>query len=281
MKFFKNKLAVTIVVLSVTFLGLIIYTVGSNSKDPVSSGAGEVLSPLQKIAYEANNKLKNFVDLVLNYSEVKEENKKLKKENAKLESKLIDYQNFEDENSRLREIVKLQEVNSQYDYVGCNIIGFSGGSFLDGYVIDKGLKDGLDKGMVVIQAEGLVGQVTSVGDNWAIVQSIYNQNIAVAVMIGNTRDTVGILRGHKEGKDYYITVDNLPMDSKIKKGDSILTSGLGMVYPKEIRIGEVISVEKDDVKVMKTAIIKPYVDFDKLEELYVIKPKNTREVKYD
>lgn len=281
MKLFKNKLAVTIIVLSVTFLGLIIYTVGSSSKDPVSSGAGSVLSPLQKIVYQVNDKLKNFVDLVLNYSEVKDENKELKKENADLESKLIDYQNFENENKRLREIVKLQDTNSQYDYIGCNIIGFSGSSFLDGYVIDKGSNDGLNKGMVVTQAEGLVGQVTSVGDNWAIVQSIYNQNIAVAVMIGNTRETAGILRGHKEGKDYYITVDNLPMDSKIKEGDSILTSGLGMVYPKEIRIGEVVSVEKDDVKVMKSAVIKPYVDFNKLEELYVIKPKNERDVKYD
>ena len=71
------------------------------------------------------------------------------------------------------------------------------------------------------------------------------------------------------------------MDSEVKEGDVILTSGLGQIYPKEIRVGEVISVESDEIKVMKTAIVKPYVDFNKLEELFVIIPKETREVKYD
>ena len=57
-----------------------------------------------------------------------------------------------------------------------------------------------------------------------------------------------------------------------------------MLYPKEIRIGEVTKVEEDKVKVMKSAIVKPYVDFNKLEELFVIVPKDirdTKEVKYN
>ena len=67
----------------------------------------------------------------------------------------------------------------------------------------------------------------------------------------------------------------------IKKGDVILTSGVGMLYPKEIRIGEVIDVEEDQVKVMKNALVKPYVDFNKLEELFIVSPKDTREIKYN
>ena len=69
--------------------------------------------------------------------------------------------------------------------------------------------------------------------------------------------------------------------SEIKEGDVILTSGLGMIYPKEIRIGEVVSVETDNVMVMKNAIVKPYVDFNKLEELFVVVPKDKINVKYD
>ena len=56
-------------------------------------------------------------------------------------------------------------------------------------------------------------------------------------------------------------VYNLPIDSEVKEGDVILTSGLGKIYPKEIRIGEVVSVEEDNVKVMKSAVVKPYVRF--------------------
>ena len=66
---------------------------------------------------------------------------------------------------------------------------------------------------------------------------------------------------------------NIPIDSEIKEGDIILTSGLGGMYPQEIRIGEVVSVEVDSVGIMKKAIVKPYVDFNKLEELFVVVPK--------
>ncbi len=70
------------------------------------------------------------------------------------------------------------------------------------------------------------------------------------------------------------------MDSKIKEKDIILTSGLGAMYPKGIRIGEVKSIEVDKGKVMKNAIIKPYVDLRKIEEVFIVMPKNKEEVKY-
>ena len=101
-------------------------------------------------------------------------------------------------------------------------------------------------------------------------------------MVDSTRDSTGILKGYKDKKNNNIVkVENIPLDSKIKEGDVIMTSGLGMIYPKEIRIGEVMSVETDNVKVMKSAIIKPYVDFNKLEELFVVIPSETRDIKYD
>lgn len=282
MKIFKNKLAVTIIVLSVAFLGIIVYSIKSDQKGSVSGGAGSVVSPLQKIVYNVNNKVKGFVDFLLNFSEVKEENERLTNANIELENKLLEYNNFKEENERLREVLKLTESKKNYAYLGCNIIGYSGGNFLDGYIIDKGEKDGIVKDMVVISAKGLVGQVVSTGSNWAIVESLISPNIAVSIMVDSTRETTGILKGYKDSKNNSIVkVENIPLDSKIKEGDVIMTSGLGEIYPKEIRIGEVMSVETDNVKVMKSAIVKPYVDFDNLEELVVVVPNDIRDIKYD
>lgn len=180
------------------------------------------------------------------------------------------------------EVLNFKNSKNNYDYLGCEIIGYSGESFSSGYVIDKGENDGLKKDMIVISNKGLVGQVTSTGSNWAIVQSLINENIAVSVMVNSTRETTGILKGYVTHSNQNLTkVTNLPIDSAIKEGDVIVTSGLGQIYPKEVRIGEVVSVETDEVKVMKTAIVKPFVDFNKLEELFVVIPKETREVKYD
>lgn len=98
----------------------------------------------------------------------------------------------------------------------------------------------------------------------------------------STRENSGILEGYTDrNKNMYTKIQYLPMDSQIKEGDVVLTSGLGLVYPKEIRVGEVLSVEEDKVKVMKSAIVKPFVDFEKLEELFIIVPKDKRVIEYD
>ena len=97
MKPFKNKLAVTIVVLSVAFLGIIIFSLKNNSS-VISSGVGSVISPLQKIIYTANDKLKGSFDFFINFSKVKQENEELAAKNAELENQLIEYNRMKDEN---------------------------------------------------------------------------------------------------------------------------------------------------------------------------------------
>ncbi|WP_195952965.1 rod shape-determining protein MreC [Clostridium saudiense] len=273
MKPFKNKLAVTIVVLSVAFLGIIVLSIKSNS-NIISSGVGGVISPLQKIVYTVNEKVKGSFDFFINFSNVKKENEELTAKNAELENKLIEYERMKDENTRLREMFDYSQANANYDYLGCNIIGYSGGNISNGYIIDKGTKDGVEKDMVVITPAGLVGKVTKASSSFAIVQTILNENIAVAAMVESTDETTGILQGITDSKNKNLTeLSNIPIESAIKEGDKILTSGLGEMYPKEIRIGEVISVEVDNVGIMKRAVVKPYVDFNKLEELFVVVPK--------
>lgn len=281
MKPFKNKLTVTIVVLSVTFFAIIIYSIKSESNF-ISSGVGNVVSPLQKIVYKVNDKIKTSVDFFLNFSKVKEENEELKKKNDELQNQLVEYRTLKEENDRLREVLKFEEANANYDYLGCNIIGYSGGNLSSGYIVDKGTNNGVQKDMVVITSAGLVGKVTKVDTNYSIVETILNENIAVSVMVESTKETTGILKGIKDNKGKNLTkIYNLPIDSNVKEGDVILSSGLGMVYPKGIRVGEVLSVETDNISVMKNAVVKPYADFNKLEELFVVIPKDKVNVKYN
>lgn len=281
MKLLKNKLAVTVIVLSVTFLVLIVYSAGKESKG-LEGGAGSALSPIQKITYSLNRGLKDTVDFFLNFSNVRDKNEELSDQNNKLKDKLAQYSDLEAENERLRALLDFEEQRKEYNYIPTNIIGVSG-NVLNGYIVDKGTKDGVKKGMVVIASAGLVGKVTSVASNWAKVECITNENIAVSVMPESTRENTGILKGYTDtAKNENLTkIYYLPIDSNIKKGDTILTSGLGAVYPKEIRVGKVISVEEDKVKFMKSAVVKPYVDFKSLEELLIIAPKDTRKIDYN
>ena len=282
MKPFKNKLAVTIVLLSVAFCGMIIYSLQSDANG-ISSSVSTVVSPLQKIVYNINSRVKETVDFFLNFSEVKLENEELKKKNTKLANELIEYESLKDEVERLREALNFTESKNNYKYVGVNIIGYSGNSLSDGYIIDKGSNDGINKNMVVVTSKGLVGKVTKVASNFAIVQSILNENIAVAVMDQQTREATGVLQGLSDKKDNNMTVVyNLPISSDVKEGDIIITSGLGKIYPKEIPVGTVVSVEEDNVRVMKSAVVEPFVNFNEVEELFVVIPNsNIDEIEYD
>ena len=98
-----------------------------------------------------------------------------------------------------------------------------------------------------------------------------------------TREATGMLQGLSDKKDKNMTVVyNLPIDSDVKEGDIFITSGLGKIYPKEIPVGTVVSVQEDNVKVMKSAVVEPFVKFNELEELFVVIPNsNIDEIEYD
>ncbi|ERI90101.1 rod shape-determining protein MreC [Clostridiales bacterium oral taxon 876 str. F0540] len=281
MTFFKNKLAVTIIVLSVSFLILIGVSVKREKASIVENGAGTALNTVQGLSYSAGSIVKDNLSFIFNFSKVKKENEELRARNNELEQKALERDSLVKENAELRESLNFAKQHSEYSYVGCNIIGKSGGNYLDGYIIDKGTKDNLRKGMVVATAKGLVGQVTYTASNWSVVQSISNENIAVSAMVESTNETTGILKGYKDADNKLLAkLYNLPEDSTIKKGDVILTSGYGNLYPKGIRIGQVVDVEEDKGKIMKNAVVEPYVDFNKLEQVLVIIPKDIRDIKY-
>ena len=283
MKFFKNKLAVTVIVLSVAFLGIIIFTVKSDSKNPISGGVGTVLNPVQKVVYTISDKVHDVFDFFYNFSDVKNENNDLKKKNLELENQLVEYNELKRQNDVLRGIVDFSKENNQYKYIGTNIIAKSGNSLVEGYTIDKGSSEGIKKDYIVISPEGLVGVVTEVHSNWSKIQTLLNENVAVAATIeGDSNSGDGIVKGYRNGSEMQAEITNLPMNSTIKEGETVVTSGLGGYYPKGIRIGEVTSVQSDDVKVMKTAILKTYVDFNNLQELFVVVPPSERDgiVKY-
>lgn len=282
MKIIKNKLAVIVIILSVTFLGLIGYSVNRNKVSVVESGIGSIFNPIQGAIYNINSEIKDFLSFVFNFSSIRQENKDLKKENDEFKKNMLEYKNLKAENARLRSMFEFKNKESDYDYVGCDISGKCGNNWISGFLINKGSKDGIANGMIVINSAGLAGQVTSVANTWSKVETLANENIAVSGLVESTREIDGIIRGFKDSdKKVMAKLYYLPLSSKIKKGDVISTSvGVNALYPKGIRIGTVVDIEEDKGKVMKNAIIQPYVDFNKLEEVFVVIPKNKREIKY-
>lgn len=273
----KNKLAVLVIILSVCFLFLIGYTVQRKHVSFVENGVGTTLNSVQGVVYNIGNKVKNSFSFIFHIKDLKSENEKLKEDNKNLDKLKNENTMLTEENARLRENLKFKDTRSEYEYIGADIVGRSGQNFLDGFTINRGSKDGIEKGMIAVTSVGLVGQVTSVGNNSATIQTLCNENIAVAGYVLSTKESDGIVKGYKGNEDKFLAeITGLSIDSGIKVGDTIVTSGLGDIYPKGIEIGKVLDVKEDKAAVMKSAVVKPNVDFNKLEQVLIVVQKEKR-----
>ena len=277
----KNKLSRRIVILTAVLLVIFRIAVYRDNKSLVESGAGAALNPVQKVIYSTNRRMESLIDFFLRYEEVKNENEQLLLENIELESKLRSFGSLEDENQKLKEMFSIKNRQDQYDYLGTNVIGRTGGGIITSYIIDKGEDEGLLAGMAIMSQDGIVGQITETAKTWSIVETLSSENISIHVTTVEDKKNSGILEGHiGSGQKQMAKISYLPIDSSIKEGDSLVTSGLGKFYPPDFYIGEVVRVDEDKGNLMKTAIVETAVDFNDARMLFVILPKNIEDVEY-
>lgn len=164
------------------------------------------------------------------YEELKRENEKLKDENQKMIA-------IQAENKTLKEQLGVAENYLSYELVPGYVIQKDFSNYSKVIVINVGKKDGIENNMTVVTDKGLVGYVVSVEDNSSKVQTIVDTASAVSCLISNSEKSMvtrGILDSDKKIKGTYI--DN---DVVINEGDTIYSSGIGGIYPKNICIGKV------------------------------------------
>jgi rod shape-determining protein MreC len=272
MKFFKNKLAVAIFVLSVGFLALIGLSVKRQNASFLESGVGGAINSVQGVVYRASDEVADWVSFVTHFSEIKQENEDLKDENTSMKLKVAEYDALKKKYDLICQTANYIDTNKKYAYKICNVTSGlseeSGGTI----TIDKGKNDGIKQGYAVITKDGLVGTVMDVKDTYSIVGTLNNVNIKVGAMSERTSNS-GAVSGYEDDNNNKLAIiTELPQNADIKKDDMIIT--YGPVYPQNIPIGKVISVGQDPSTISTNAEIQPYVDFNKLEVVMVVVPNN-------
>jgi rod shape-determining protein MreC len=188
----------------------------------------------------------------------------------------------EAENGRLRELLNFVSANpSLHGYVGGDVIGQSG--LIDGQVIgqdpnpyvyyviiNRGSREGLEVGMPVISGGGrMVGRIAEVRPRWCKVQLLIDPGSRVNGMVQSSRAT-GLVAGQPDGS---LVLEQIPQSEQVNIGDTVVTSGLsgpeGLI-PKGLIVGQVAEVERSDIDLYQRAILRPAVDFRRLEMVLVI-----------
>jgi rod shape-determining protein MreC len=271
-RIFKNAPIVIVILAVIALIVLMVYTeAGKEKASMIENAMGQALLPLQKGLYSVSQYVYNFFSDIGERRNMIRDYEDLQTRLADLEMQLIRLEELEKQNERLKKLASFVDENKDMVVTGATVIAKNPGNWFNNITIDKGSKHGVAVNMAVVTDQGLVGRVIEVADGWAKVRTIVDGKSAVSGIVQRNRDN-GLLKGNNSlgSEDGLCRMIYLPEDSNVTAGDKVLTSGLGEIFPKGIYIGEIIEVTKVTSELYMTAIVKPGVDFQRLEEVLVV-----------
>lgn len=241
--------------------------------NPLKGIVSHTVIPLQKGLNNIGLWTADKVEMMQEIVDVLDKNKELQSEVDRLneENNLLRQDTYELD--RLRELYALDQNTSTYTKVGARVIAKDPGNWFASFTIDKGSKDGIEVDMNVIAGGGLVGIVTEVGDSYAQVQSIIDDNSNVSAMLIDTNSTCYVKGSLKLMDTGMLYLSNFKKDVVVRDGDKVVTSNISSKYLEGLLIGYAKDVKNDSNNLTQSGYIVPVVDFEHLQEVLVILEK--------
>lgn len=261
-------LLLTVICIMLLFAG---YATGY-AGEPIRTICNYVFVPMQKGLDYVGESISINSDDTKTKEQLIAENKQLQEQIDELSTQLTNTRLQQSELDTLRELYDLDQTYADYKTTGAHVIGKGTSNWFNTFTIDKGSKDGIKVDMNVIAGSGLVGIVTDVGKNYAVVRAIIDDTSNVSGMILSNNDNCivsGNLKSMTESN--MITFSNLEdSEDKVSTGDSVVTSNISDKYLPGLLIGYVTDITEDNNNLTKSGEITPVVDFKHLQYVLVI-----------
>lgn len=238
---------------------------GSRRIDPLGVVLLETVTPVAAALRAASRSIgdawSGYVDLV----GAREEREWLRSRVRELEAQVDQVAETMSENQRLRHLLDL-DAGLPRSAVAARIAGADVGGLFRTVTLDKGRRDGVEKGMAVIASDGVVGRIVATSPNASRVLLIVDASSGVDAVVQRTRAR-GIVEG---GSAAGCRLKFVKRREELQVGDRVLTSGLDGIFPRGIPIGRIVGMPQDDRGLFQTADVEPSVDLSTLEEVLVV-----------
>lgn len=272
-QFFLNKRLIVMLIAIIVLVALVGFSLRDREnaswpeqfvKDVVGFGENIVAKPASFVS--------DVISGTKNLKNTYTENEHLKKrleELAQLESNVAD---LKKENKELKDSLDIQSSLSDYDPINGSVISRNPTNWNEQVEIDKGSRDGVKPDMAVVTPSGLVGRITTTGAKSSTVELLTSSDTRnrVSAMVQGSESAYGIINGYS-ADEKLLELKQLPYDMKFKKGQKIVTSGLGGKFPSGIFIGTIEKVETDKMGLSQTAYVKPGADLYDLNHIIILK----------
>lgn len=270
MRMLRKRSVVLVVAVFIVFLLTASASVGKFNFPIAERVVAIVLTPFESALAKVSLQIRSSVRFVGDIASVYSDNKTLKAENERLLQQTAQLQEVLAENVRLKAVLDYKKTIPQFQVVVASVIARDMAAWSSTVMIDRGSSDGIAKGMPVVTSRGLIGNVIQVFPYSAKVLLVTDGNSSVGALVQRPESRVaGIVKG-ADAPALAPRMVNLARDADVIKGDKIITSGLGGIYPKGLPIGEVTDVVNEEGGLLKYAVVKPAVDFDRLEEVQIL-----------
>ncbi|WP_066063808.1 rod shape-determining protein MreC [Neobacillus soli] len=272
-QFFLNKRLIILLVSIIVLVALIGFSLRERSKlswpeQFIKDTTGWAQSLVSKPTHFVTGFFENLQDLQNTYGE----NKELKARLEKLVSLESQVQELNKDNKDLRDILGEKKTLRDFKPLPATVIGRNPDRWHEMIIIDKGNLNGIEKNMAVVTASGLIGKVKSVTKFSSTVQllSAMDPKNRISAVIQGEKEVYGFVQGFDD-KQKLLLVKSIPSGAKIEKGQKVITSGLGGVFPQGLMIGKVVDVKPDQYGLNQAAYVKPGADFYDINNVIVIK----------
>ncbi len=239
----------------------------------------DTVSFVQGLFYKPAQSVAGFFEDARRLKMIYEENEALRATLAQYARDTARLNDLEAQNERLKEglqFTERQKNANNYRYHIAEVISVSPDPYNKVVKVNLGEKDGIKPDMAVVTVDGLIGRIVSTTPFSSNVQLITDMNgtesgaKAISATVKNLEtESFGIIERY-DREQGYLVMTKIDQTDKLKKGDTVITSGLGELFPAGLVIGTVESRQVGEFGLTHTAMVKPAAKFAKLREVFIV-----------
>ena len=231
---------------------------------------GALAKPFQQLTTSVSNNVEEFFENYIKIGDTISENEELEKEMTEMLEKMVDYETIKAENEQLKMALEIVEENPSYKTLNANVIGRDPLEKYYSFTIDKGSRHGVEVKDCIIGSDGIIGRVVEVSATYSKVNTILDPSVSVGSIVSRTRDN-GLIGGDLElSIDKKCKMTLLPRDSLAISGDTVITTGLGGVFPKNLIVGSIEDILPEPSGTSLYAVIEPAEDIENVKMVMII-----------
>jgi rod shape-determining protein MreC len=236
------------------------------------SSDGRIIEGLRSTSLFTIGSIQGTMDSIESYFYLHKFNRQLRTENTRLAYENFQLQDALLENIRLRKQLQYK-YEVKYDLIPAKVIGFSPHDFVTGLLLSTKDIQKVREDAAVMTAEGLVGKIVKMSSKYAICQNLLDPNSRVSVRVQRNRE-LGLISWDGGSS---LLLGHIPNTISILKGDVLFTSGYSQIYPPNIKVGIVTGIQINEDQLFQTITVKPSVNFNRLEEVFILQAKQINE----